>query len=352
MPREIVTTDGTSLRYREFELPPLGEREVRVRVEFAAPKHGTEAHSIGGSAFNRKQWDPELRMFLPREAAAAGPPSERGIGNMVVGTVTAAGAAATRFQPGDRVFGYGRIREEHQADEAELRPLDGLSEVDAVCADPAHVAFVAVRDGSVRIGDHVAVYGLGAIGLLAVQVAKAGGARRVFAVDPLPLRREHAVAHGAEAAFDPQAEDAALAIKQATGRLGVDVAIETSGSGRALHDAIRCIRQCGTVVHVPWGPKDATALRLDEEFHLNRPTLVGSQAVWDNADRSHPLWNRERAQNAAIELFRSGLITGEGIVTPIVPFAEAADALAAIFTAPERTIKVGVTFPRPGGNRA
>lgn len=347
MQREIVTRDGSSFEYRDYELPPPGPGEVRVRVEFAAPKHGTEAHAITGSVFGRKVWDSELRMFLPRpESEPPPPPQERRIGNILVGTVTSVGPAVTRFAPGDRVFGYGPIREEHQASEDQLRPLDGVSEEDAVCSDPAHVAFVAVRDGNVRIGDDVAVYGLGAIGLLAVQVARAGGARHVFAVDPLPLRREHALAHGADAAFDPRECDAALAIKRATGRHGVDVAIETSGNAAALQDSIRCIRQCGTVVHVPWGPKDGSALRLDEEFHLNRPTLVGSQAVWNNPDRSHPLWTEERAREAAIDLFRRGVLTGEGIVTPIVPFEEAAEALAQIFSAPERTIKVGVRFGR------
>jgi threonine dehydrogenase-like Zn-dependent dehydrogenase len=345
MPREIVTTDGRSFRYREYQLPALGEREIRLRVEFAAPKHGTEAHALTGSVFGRKQWDPELRLFLPRGEPETGPPVERGIGNMVVGTVTAAGGDVARFRAGERVFGYGPVREEHQGDADRFWPLEGLSEVDAVCSDPAHVALVAVRDGNIRVGDHVGVFGLGAIGLLAVQVARVGGARRVFAVDPAPLRRYHALAHGAEAAFDPRGADAALAIKLATGKQGVDVALETSGSAAALQDAIRCLRQCGTVVHVPWGPKDASALRLDEEFHLNRPTLVGSQAVWNNPDRSHPLWNQQRAQDAAIELLRSGLVTGAGIVTPIVPFGDAAAALGELLHAPEQAIKLGVNFP-------
>jgi len=346
MPREIVTQDGTSFRFREYELPPLGPRDVRIRVEFAAPKHGTEAHSIIGSVFNRKRWDPELRMFLPlsEDQKPTGPSAERSIGNIVVGTVRAVGSEVTRFAPGDRVFAYGPIREEHQTPAERVRPIQGLSNADAVCTDPAHVAFVAVRDGNIRIGDTVAVFGLGAIGLLTVQIARAGGARRVFAVDPIAMRRKYAEAHGADRVFDPVGCDAALEIKLATGKQGVDVAIETSGSGRALHDAIRCIRQCGTVVHVPWGPKDCAALHLDEEFHLNRPTLIGSQAVWDNPDRAHPLWDNERARQASIDLFRDGLITGQGIVTPIVPFEEAAEALADIFRAPERTIKVGVTF--------
>jgi threonine dehydrogenase-like Zn-dependent dehydrogenase len=179
------------------------------------------------------------------------------------------------------------VREIVQGPENAWYPLGNLPPDSAVCIDPAHVAFVAVRDGNIRIGDTVAVYGLGAIGLCAVQIARASGARQVFAVDPIALRREYALAHGADMALDPMTTDAALQIKLATDKAGVDVSIETSGNARALQDAIRAIRQCGTVVHVPWGPKDCTALHLDEEFHLNRPTLVGSQAWsgWGNPDR-------------------------------------------------------------------
>ncbi len=345
MPREIVTVDGSSFYFRDYDLHALGENDVRVQVQFAAPKHGTELHGLTGSAFDHKVWDKELRMFLPRNATEpAAKKQARNIGNMIVGAVVETGSAVTRFKAGDHVFGYGPIREVHQAGEMQLRPLGNLSEVNAVCVDPAHVAFVAVRDGNIRIGDAVAVYGLGAIGLMAVQIARAGGARKVFAVDPLAMRREHALAHGADDAFDPTVVDAALQIKLATGRKGVDVAIETSGNSRALHDAIRCIRQCGTVVHVPWGPHDNSHLHLDEEFHLNRPTLVGSQAWegWGNHDRDFPLWDWERAYQTTIELFRAGLLSGEGVITPIVSFDEAPAALVAIRDAPQTTIKFGV----------
>lgn len=344
MPRAIVTYDGLSYAIREQSLPPLGPNDVRVRVTFAAPKHGTEKHAIEGSAFDRKRWDPDLRMFLPRTEPPSAAETERGIGNMVVGTVQQVGPSVTRWKPGDRVFGYGPVREEHQAPESSWHAVGTLAEEDCVCVDPAHVAFVAVRDGNIRVGDHVAVYGLGAIGLMAVQIARIGGALRIFAVDPIAIRRAAALRFGADGAYDPRECDAALEIKRATGGAGVDVSIETSGNAAALHDAIRCIRQCGTVVHVPWGPHDCSALHLDEEFHLNRPTIVGSQAWagWGCPDRSYPLWTHERAFETSVELFRAGLLTGEGVVHPIVSFEEAPAVLPDIFRAPERTIKVGV----------
>ena len=343
MPLEIASTDGQSFRYRDFVLPQLGPGDVRVRVEFAAPKHGTELHSLTGNPHHRKRWDENLRMFLPRPEPLA--LTERPVGNIVVGVVTEVGSDVSDFSPGDRVFGYGPIREEHQLPADSWRLLGGLSETDAVCSDPAHVAIVAVRDGNVRIGDAVAVFGMGAIGLMTVQIAARSGATTVIAVDPIEGRRARALALGADLTVDPTAEDAGLRIKRATGNHGVDVAIETSGNAAALHEAIRAIRQCGTIVHVPFGPKDASTLHLDEEFHVNRPTIIGSQAVWRNPDRSYPLWDEERARLAAIDLFRRGMVSSAGIVTPVVDFRDAAQALADGLAAPNRAIKIGVRFP-------
>ena len=54
----------------------------------------------------------------------------------------------------------------------------------------------AVRDGLVRVGDAIAVFGLGAIGLFIVQLAKIQGAKLVFAADLIELRREATTAVG------------------------------------------------------------------------------------------------------------------------------------------------------------
>jgi len=70
---------------------------------------------------------------------------------------------------------------------------------------------------------------------------------------------------------------------------------KTSGNAGAaagrdpLHPGSRA-----TVVHVPWGPKDASALRLDEEFHLTARRWSASQAVWNTPTRSHPSGRRPR----------------------------------------------------------
>jgi threonine dehydrogenase-like Zn-dependent dehydrogenase len=327
-----------------YEPGEPGPGEVRSETILAAPKHGTELRLWQGGGFRGRRWDARLRLFLDPEPVTAAAPESLPVGNMGVATITGVGPGVRDLAPGDRVYGYMPVREVQLLPAAGLRPLGRLSPEDAVCIDPAHVAFVAVRDGAIRLGDTVAVFGLGAIGLLAVQAARASGALRVIGVDPLAPRRARALALGADAVRDPGDGDVALAIKQLTGDAGVDVALEVSGTDASLRQAIRCLRQCGTVVAVAWGHGDGRGLYLGEEFHVNRPTVVASQAVWDNPDRDHPRWNAERAQAACAELFLTGRLTSRGVLDPVVSLQEAPGVLDAILHDPGRVLKVGVRF--------
>jgi len=327
-----------------YDPPPLSPRQIRGQTVLAAPKHGTEMRAWQQNAFRGRRWDPRLRLFLDTAEAPPPPPESVAVGNMGVVEVTEVGAEVDGLRPGDRVYGYMPVREIQTLDARGLRPLGTLPPEDAICIDPAHVAFVAVRDGKVRLGDFVAVFGLGAIGLMTVQAARASGARLVIAVDLLATRRDRALALGADIALDPAAGDSALAIKQATDLDGVDVALETSGADPALRDAIRCIRQCGTVVGVGWGKGDGRGLYLGEEFHINRPTIVATQHAeyWGNANRDHPLWNDARTRSACHELFAAGLLTSRGVLDPVVSLQEAPDALDAVLHDPGAVLKVGV----------
>src|SRR5690606_536854 len=124
----------------------------------------------------------------------------------------------TRLAAGDRVFGHFPIRETQTVDETRADPLPpGLTPEAALCLDPVVMA-LAMRDAGIRLGDRVAVFGLGAIGLIAVQLARLAGAAEVTAVDPLANRRDLAMAFGADVAIDPAGVDgdAGLAIRRLT----------------------------------------------------------------------------------------------------------------------------------------
>ncbi|MGH2559769.1 MAG: zinc-dependent alcohol dehydrogenase, partial [Thermomicrobiales bacterium] len=302
------------------------------------------------------------------------------LGNMAVGVVTEVGLGVTRFAGGDRVFGHFPIRETQTVEETRADPLpEGVSPEAAVCLDPAVMA-MAIRDAGITLGDRVAVFGLGAIGLMAVQIARIAGADWIVAVDPIGERRDLALSFGADETLDPRAGDGdtGLAIRRLTrseergarneergddtestprssvlggywekpsqvGDLGVDVAIEVSGSSQALHQAIRATRFGGTICVLSFYGGEAAGLRLGEEFHVNRLRLVSARAE-SLPSRDAPGWTLERLVEVTLRWLTSGRLRADGIVTPIVPFAESVEAYRAIDERPERSIKLGVQF--------
>lgn len=140
----------------------------------------------------------------------------------------------------------GALRERLYWPDHLLHPLpDKLSDDAGALLEPLGVAIHAVGLGHVRLGSEVAVIGAGPIGILAVQVARRSGARRVFVVEPLEHRRSAAVRAGADNAWAP--EHAVSEVHQATRGRGVDVAIEMAGTDDAITTAVAAVRPGGRV---------------------------------------------------------------------------------------------------------
>jgi threonine dehydrogenase-like Zn-dependent dehydrogenase len=370
MPRELVATAPRTPVLLDYDEPPLGERQVRIRTEFASPKHGTELVGYRDDPAAHRTYDAVLGAVMPLAEEGRGGRFPRRLGNMAVGVVAEIGSGVTRFEAGDRVFGHFPIRETQTVDETHADPVaGGLTDEAVVCLDPVVMA-LAMRDGGIKLGDHVAVFGMGAIGLMAIQLARLAGADKVIAVDPIAHRREVARALGADAALDPVAEgDVGLAIRRLTGRReaaddppprvrvrggyweaetqtgqrGVDVAVEVSGSTRALHDAIRATRFGGTICVLSYYGREATGLHLGEEFHVNRLRLVSARAE-SLPLRDAPAWNLARLVDLSLDWLAGGRLRTEGVVWPVVPFAESVEAYRAIDEHPERSIKLGIRF--------
>jgi L-iditol 2-dehydrogenase len=136
---------------------------------------------------------------------------------------------------------------------------DSLSDADGAMLEPLGVAVHAVDLGHVRLGDSVAVIGCGPIGLLMIQVARAAGAARVLAADPLPHRRQVALERGADAVLDPSDPAYYARLNDFTDGLGVDVAFEIAGVDPAIDAAVEVVRPGGRVVlaGIPSGDRSA-----------------------------------------------------------------------------------------------
>jgi len=173
-------------------------------------------------------------------------------GYSLVGEVVGVGRGAPAALVGKLCFAFAP----HAA--AAFVPADGLMAVpsdvgaaDAAFLPAAETAVSLVHDAHPRLGETVAVFGQGVIGLL-VTAALAAMGIRVHAVDLDPARRDLARRLGAAVASGPEGAP----------RRAADVAIECSGSPKALQAAIDAAIDHGTVVIASWYGRKPVALTL------------------------------------------------------------------------------------------
>jgi threonine dehydrogenase-like Zn-dependent dehydrogenase len=124
---------------------------------------------------------------------------------------------------------------------------DGLSDEEVLMLpDIASTGISGAESGNIRIGDTVAVFAQGPIGLCATLGARLRGAGLIVGVDPVPERRRMARRFGATIALDSQG-DVVAEIKRLTDGRGVDVAIEALGRQETFEAALRATRPGGTL---------------------------------------------------------------------------------------------------------
>ena len=177
-----------------------------------------------------------------------------------------------------------------------------------------------------------------------VQMLRLGGCASIIAVDPIARRRERAAAFGATSVLDPAQDDVALTIRTNLGS-GADIALEASGSYKALHTAMRAVRRGGRIVTLGYYHGKDTELELGAEWFHNRLELICSMPGWGNPSREHPLWDLPRLEQMVKAMFIKQQLRSDSILDPIVEFKDAAQAYLDIFHNPAQAIKLGIRFP-------
>ncbi|MEH6943098.1 zinc-dependent alcohol dehydrogenase [Bacillus sp. JJ722] len=348
--KKLIATEPRVANLVNYEDRQVEQHEVKIQVKFAAPKHGTEIVDFRGvSPFIEEEFSEEWKMFMPRENGAK--PGivfgEFQLGNMVVGKIIEKGVDVTDHELGDTVCTYGPIMETvivNGVDNYKLRKMPNSDKwKNAVCYDPAQFAMGGVRDANVRAGDYVVVVGLGAIGQIAIQLAKKAGASIVIGVDPISKRRDIALRNGADYCLDPMTCDVGLEIKKVTNKMGADSIIETSGHDSALQSALRGIAYGGIISFVAFA-KPYNSLNLGREAHFNNAKIVFSRAS-SEPNPDYPRWNRKRIEDTCWELLMNGYLNCEDIIEPIVSFESSAEAyMEYVDKKPELSIKMGITY--------
>src|ERR1700722_2753807 len=249
---------------RDPEITDDGDAIIRVEATTIC---GTDLHILAGDV-------PEVRPGTI-------------LGHEAVGTVVDVGDGIHRLSPGDRVLvscisacgtcrfcregRYGQCLEgggwvlghtiagtqaEYvqvpYADTSTYRIPDGASDEEILMlADILPTGYeVGVLAGGVRPGDVVAVVGAGPIGLSAITCARLFSPAHVVAIDLSDARLEAARHFGADVTINDSREDPMTVIKDLTGRLGADVAIEAVGTPATFELAVRLARPGGRIANI------------------------------------------------------------------------------------------------------
>jgi alcohol dehydrogenase len=132
---------------------------------------------------------------------------------------------------------------------ANLAPIpDALTDEQVVLVpDIFSTGLSGAESGEIRVGDAVAVFAQGPIGLCATLGAKLRGAALIVGVDSVPERLEMARKFGANVVINHREQDPVAEIRRLTGGRGADVAIEALGRQETFENALRSIRPGGTL---------------------------------------------------------------------------------------------------------
>jgi threonine dehydrogenase-like Zn-dependent dehydrogenase len=320
--KALVLNAPRELGFEESETPAPGPGEVLIQTLHSGISAGTELSQYRGTnPFMHRRFDEAKRLFQPADTPSW-PWPVRNLGYEEVGEIVAVGSGVHDLCAGHRVFGTWNHRTHYvaPADYARERLMpEGADPRIGIFSHIGAVALNGVHDANIRIGDTVAVFGLGVPGQIVAQAATRSGAQ-VIAVDPDPLRREVAVKLGAPMAIE--AEGAAERIKELTGGRGADSCIEVSGWPPALAEAIRAVAYSARVIAMGFFQGELAGVRLGEEFHHNRVQLICSQISGVAAEASYR-WSKPRLWRTAVELQHRGVLNLIPLITHAAPFAEA-----------------------------
>lgn len=305
----------------ENELAAPGENEVQVKLAVSTVSSGTERANLMG--------DPNVSPPAGQNA-----PFPRTLGYSSAGVVTAVGAGVTEFAPGDRVAMSWSVHSQYiNLNKSNVYKIsDNTSFEDAALFHIAIFPLAAIRKCRLEIGEAAIVMGLGVLGLVSIPLLKTAGAAPIIAVDPIPEKREKALAIGADYALDPYAPDFAKTVKTLTGG-GAKVGIEVTGVGAGLDGILDCMGWFGRVALLGCTRNKDFTIDYYRKVHCPGITLIGAHTNARPWVESHGGWWTQKDDIAAVrKLTEMGRIQLSDMIDGVYSPAEAPEIYARLAT--------------------
>ena len=328
---EFVAPRQVALTEVDVASPEVGE--ALVRTLYSGISAGTEMLAYRGDI------DPQVPLdeTLPSLGGKFAFPFRYGYSS--VGRVE---ASRGDVSVGSLVFAF------HPHQQLFVEPASSLVPVDDV--DPRLATLFPLMETALQISldagplheEHVALFGLGAVGILAGALLVRAGAH-VVGAEPREWRRRAAERFGIEAVAPAELSD--LVLERTDGR-GCPLVVEASGSVGALSDALGLLAHEGTALVASWYGSKAVPLPLGLEFHRRRLSIRSSQVSTIPARQSHR-WSISRRRAVARRLLHD--LPLEHLATHTWPLEDAPRAFAAVDRAEDGLIHGALSYEAGGG---
>jgi 2-desacetyl-2-hydroxyethyl bacteriochlorophyllide A dehydrogenase len=321
-------------------IPDPAFGQVLVKTIISAISPGTELLIYRGLA----PADLARDETIPALAGDLSFPLKYGYGT--VGQVIELGRGVAPEWEGRLIFAFHPHESHFLATPDELLRLpENLTPEEAVFFPNMETAVTFLLDGQPLVGEQVAVFGQGIVGLLLTALLSSFPLSSLVTLDLYPRRRLLSETLGAHATLDPSAPDTPArlaAALQGTGPFpGADLCYEISGNPAALDQAIAATGFSGRVVIGSWYGLQRSDLNLGGRFHRSRVRLIGSQ-VSSIAPEHTGRWNNTRRYHATWQMLAQ--VQPARFITHRFPLHQAGQAYELIDRHPEEAIQVILTY--------
>jgi len=236
-PQRIVFPDIGQVELSGFELPELGEGQVRVRSHSSLMSIGTETIIL------HQRYDPDThfdRMF-------SFPQLQTGV--QTVGEIEAVHSSVSEFKPGDRVFIRRAHGSHHVLNAQECSPVPSHIRTEMACwCGLAKTAFRAAWAGGLKQGVSLLIVGAGPVGQMVVRWATALDCDNVAVIDVSRFRLQHARAGGAHVCIEGSIVERLGAIASLNNGSGPELVIDSTGSAEVFQSALAAVSKFGKVI--------------------------------------------------------------------------------------------------------
>ncbi|MBM3873407.1 MAG: zinc-binding alcohol dehydrogenase [Verrucomicrobia bacterium] len=309
--RLMFSSAPPSVEVESHAVPAPGPHQILVQQSHTQVSAGSESN------------------FLRHGPASYGLPeaqSRANIGYMAAGRIVAHGDAVTGFRVGQRVITTSPHAAFSLVDVvpgAAIDPIpDGVSDDVAGFAILGDVALHGVRRAALQIDQSVAVFGLGVVGQLVLQLARISGAYPRIAIDLLDPRLEVARENGATHVIHAAREDVVARVREITGGAGAEAVFHCAQAAAILQTTMECAANRGSVILTGSPPGQAT-IRLKEELLRKELRVTGTYESGLIHPHVYWPWSRERNRRACLRLMAEGGLRLEPLITHRLAPAEA-----------------------------